>query len=420
MGTVAFAAASTEVIHVGTRALQPILDAAPPHAVIQCDPNHVLVLTAPLRIRQPVTLIGLHARLPGKLGRTMLLVVESPGVSVLDFELSGNAGSVPQDERAPLMAVYAGDFRIERGRFSNSSKDGVMITSGPAKEDVIGGVVRDIVGRGVVRDTVSIGGGEGGPLIRNVLVENVRAYGSELRGAVEVSDGTDNITVRKVYAEGCSYAVDAQDHKKPGQINRNIVIEDVYAVRCKQGVVTNNRRLGHLNLTVRDVTVQDCAVPIRISHTDNLHLSNVRILGESGQNGIALTRDQQQSALIHLQDCRGVTVRDIAVENATRRAPALLFEDCDQTLVDGVSLQGAASNLTHLVCYRLVGPGTFSGLRIGNVFARNFSGAGIMLERVGKKSGTLTDYRVVGNLATVADGIKGARAIVADNLASNP
>ncbi len=411
-----FRPAQAETIFLGDRDLQQVIDAAPPHAVVQCDPNRTLVVSTSIVVRQPLTLVGLRARLPEKLGRTQLLVIKSPGVTVLDFDLTGNAGSIPQDQRAPLMAVFAGDFRIERGRFSNSSKDGVMITCGPDMQDLVGGVVRDIVGHNVTRDTVSIGGGEGGQRVRNVLVDNVRAYGSELRGAVEVSDGSDNITVRKVYAEGCAYAVDVQDHKKPGQINRNILIEDVYAVRCKQGIVTNNRRLGHLNLTIRDVTVQDCAEPLRISHTENLQLSNIRILGEGGQGGIALTRTQLDAPLLHLLDCRGVTVRDVVVENTTRRAPALLLEDCNEVLVDGARVQGAKTQLTHAVSYRLTTSETFSGLRIANVLARNLTGAGIALERVGKKPGTLTDYRIVGNLATVADDIKGARGTVADNL----
>src|SRR6185369_8540779 len=103
----------------------------------------------------------------------------------------------------------------------NSSKDGVMIDGDGSKdEDIVGGGVRDIVGRGVVRDTVSISGSSGhGRKIRNVLVDNVRCYNSRLRGAVEVSDGTDNITVRKVYAEDAVYALDVQDHKEPGQSN---------------------------------------------------------------------------------------------------------------------------------------------------------------------------------------------------------
>src|ERR1041385_1235654 len=322
-----------------------------------------------------------------------------------DFELVGNGDSVPQKERAPLMAIYAGDFRVERGRFINSSKDGVMIDGdGPLHEDLVGGVVRDIVGRGVVRDVVSISGSSGhGWKIRNVLVDNVRCYDSRLRGAVEVSDGTDNITVRKVYAESAVYGLDVQDHKEPGQSNRNVVIEDVYAVNCKHAIRTANSRKGHNNLTVRDITARQCTIPIQISHTENVHLSNVRILDhESGKPPIQML------------DCRGVSVRDVVVQNALIKGAALQMENCDETLVDGFSLRGQTNSLASAVCFRLTAKATFSGLRISNRSARDVTDAGIVLET--KKDGKLTDYLITGNLATVKDGIKGERAIIANNL----
>src|SRR4029453_17450901 len=208
---------------------------------------------------------------------------------------------------APLLVVGAGDFRIERGHFINSSKDGVMIDADTLKdEDIVGGIGRDIVGRGVVRDTVSISGSSGqGRRIRNVLVDNVRCYDSRLRGAVEVSDGTDNITVRKVYAESAVYALDGQDHNQPDQSNRNVVIEDVFAVRCRHAIRTANTRKGHANLTVRDITARQCTVPVQISHTENIHLSNVRI-----------TDHDSGKPPVQLQDCHGVVVRDVLVENA--------------------------------------------------------------------------------------------------------
>jgi hypothetical protein len=59
---------------------------------------------------------------------------------------------------------------------------------------------------------------------------------------------------------------------------------------------------------------------------------------------------------------------------------------------------------------------TFSGLRISNVSARNVTEFGIVLEAIGKLKGTLTDYLVTGNLATVDDRIKGERGRVTDNL----
>jgi len=238
-----------------------------------------------------------------------------------------------------------------------------------------------------------------------VLVDNVRCYDSRLRGAVEVSDGTDNITVRKVYAESAVYAIDVQDHSQPGQSNRNVVVEDVYAVRCKHAIRTANKRQGHNNLTVRDITADQCTSPIQISHTDNVILSNVRVLNhESGKPPV------------HIQDCRGVSIRDVTVENTSSKGTALLLENCDAALVDGLSLRGQANGLDNAVCFRITTKEAFSGLRIRNVSARGVTGAGIVLETGGKQPGTLTDYLITGNLATVQDRIKGERAIIANNL----
>ena len=402
----AWAQNATGPIRVNGKDLQGILDRAPAHAVIECDPNHTFTWTQPIVLRKPVTVVGLHAQLPPKLGKVSLVVIEAKGVSFLDFELKGNADSVDQADRAPLMVVHAGEFRIERGTFLNSSKDGVMIDGdGPQNEDVVGGVVRDIIGRNVQRDTVSISGGNSGHRIRNVLVDNVRCYNSQRRGAVEVSDGTDNITVRKVYAEGSIYAVDVQDHKRPKQDNRNIVVEDVFAVRCKHAIRTSNSKQGHTNLTVRDITAQACLSPIQISRTANVHVSNVRISEHDGDISPVL-----------LQDCHGVTLRDVTIESRDFKSTAVLLENCDDALVDGVTLRAPPDRVANAVRYRLTtGDRVFSGLRITNVAARTVTEAGIVLESTGKEAGVLSDYRIVGNLATVSDRINGERAILTNN-----
>ena len=386
--------------------LQAAIDWAPSNCIVRCDPNRTFTLATPVTIRKPLTLVGLRARLPEKLGSTPLIIVQAEGVSVTDFELTGNADSVPQSERAPLLVIHASAFRVERGQFLNSSKDGVMIDGDGSKGDIVGGVVRDVVGRGVRRDVVSISGSDGnGRLIRNVLVDNVRCYDSAHRGAVEVSDGTDNITVRKVYAESAVYAIDVQDHNKPGQSNRNVVVEDVYALHCKHALRTANTRKGHANLTVRDITARECAIPVQISHTENLHLSNVRVLDhESGKPPI------------HIEDCHGVTVRDVLVENAVVKGAAILLQNCGEAFVDGFTVRGQNNNVAEAVCFRITTKETFSGLRISNVSARGLTEAGIVLEAAGKQTGTLTDYVITGNLATVVDRIKGERGVVSNNL----
>ena len=401
------AAETGDIIFAHAGDLQQVIDTAPSNSIVRCDPNRRMVLSTPVTIRKPLTLLGLRARLPEKLGGTSLVLIEAKGVSVLDFELTGNADSVPQSERAPLIVVHAGDFRIERGVFLNSSKDGVMIDGDALKdEDLVGGVVRDIVGRGVRRDVVSISGSSGnGRRIRNVLVDNIRCYDSEFRGAVEVSDGTDNITVRKVYAESAVYALDVQDHNKPLQGNRNVVIEDVYAVRCKHAIRTANTRKGHGNLTMRDIIAEQCIIPVQVSHTENVTLSNLRVLDHSSGK-----------PPVQIQDCHGVAVRDVLAQNINLKGPAVLFLNCTDVTMDGFTLRGQSNALASAVCFRIANNGAFSGLRISNVSARDVSEAGIVLEATGKQKGTLTDYSISGNLTTVVDQIRGLRGAVANNL----
>ncbi len=401
----ATAAGRGETIYAGARDLQKVIDAAPPHAEIVCDFNHRVTLSTPIKINKPLTLRGLNARLPEKLGKTPLVEVLSKGVTISDFELTGNVDSVPQKEREALLIVAAGDFRIENGRFNDATKDGIMIDGDIlAAGDIVGGVVRDIVGRRVARDVVSIsGGGHKGFKIRNVLVDNVRGYESSHRGTVEVSDGAENITVRKVYAEKSVYAIDVQDHKQPSQINRHVVIEDVYAVGCKYALRTDNRPLGHSYLTIRDITAKQCAEPLRILNTDNLTLANVHILDHQGPG-----------QPVYIRNCNRVSVRDVTIENSTHQGPAMLLEDCDGALVDGVRVTGAPK-LASAVCYRLATAKAYSALRIANVFAPEVTDAGIVLEAADKQA-TLADYMVSGNLARVADRIQGKRALRANNL----
>jgi hypothetical protein len=216
---------------------------------------------------------------------------------------------------------------------------------------------------------------------------------------------TDNITVRKVYAESAVYAIDVQDHNQPGQANRNVVLEDIYAVRCKHALRTANSHKGHVNLTVRDITAEQCAIPVQISHTENVNLGNVRVLDPAGGK-----------PPIQITDCHGVSIRDVLVQNATIKGPALLLQNCDENVVDGFNVRGQTNKLESAICFRLTRQETFSGLRISNVSVRDVTEAGIVLEATGKQKGTLTDYLVTGNLATVQDKIQGRHAVVTNNL----
>ncbi|MEI9865042.1 MAG: hypothetical protein WDN00_10905 [Limisphaerales bacterium] len=146
------ASASPQIIDAATSTdLQQTLDAAPPNSVIVFNPNQQLILSAPLKVNQPLTLRGLNARLPEKLGKSPLVTVTASGVTIEDFQLYGNTESVGQEERAPLIYIQASDFRVQHGLVVNSSRHGIYAAPDQKTDDLYGGVIRDIVGRGNAR-----------------------------------------------------------------------------------------------------------------------------------------------------------------------------------------------------------------------------------------------------------------------------
>ena len=286
--------------------LQQVVDRAAAGSVVECDVRNQRTLTAPLLIRKPLTLRGLNARLPEKLARTSLIVVEAEGVTLEGLELHGNYDSVSQKDRAPLIKIHAGNFRLERCRFYDSTKDGVEITPKPNGGDIVGGIVRDIKGFRIGRDAVSISGGNRGEKVRDVVVENVSLRKGYHRGAVEVSDGTDNIRVRDVYAEDCTYAIDVQDHGRESAANTNVLVENVEAVRCRHIIRTANSPRAHANLTLKSLTGRDCRAPVRISHTANVLIDGLKILRHA----------DGKEPPIDFKGCTGVTVTNARIQTA--------------------------------------------------------------------------------------------------------
>ncbi len=249
--------------------------------------------------------------------------------------------------------------------------------------------------------------GDQGLTVHNVLIENIRCYDSSLRGAVNIKDGNDNITIRDIYASNSVYAVDIQDHKKPGETNRNITVENVYAVKCRHAVRTNNRDLGHQNLTIRNVTAEQCAIPLRLSNTEHLTLDNVRVLDHQ------ISEEPYPPILIY--NCQGVFVRDVVVKNSNYAGPTLSLVDSGDAVIDGFTLQGQSNALTSGVSYLITTNAAFSGLRISHVSARNLKNGGIVLESKNAQ-GTLSDYLISENLAEVVDHIHGSNGLIANNV----
>jgi hypothetical protein len=318
----------------GQADLQVLLDKVPQGAVVVCEGAEPLVVTRTLTISRPMTLRGLKATLPDKLGNTVVLVVEAKGVTLTDLEMHGNYDSVSQEDRAPFIHIKAGEFRVERCRFWDGTKDGVNVTPDDGAGDVVGGVIRDIEGFRMGRDVVSLSGGCGGQRIRSVTVENVGLKKSYFRGAVEVSDGSDSITVRHIHAEDAVYAVDVQDHgallkgrRKPSAPNTNIVVEDVTAVGCKHAIRTANGPLGHARLTLRDCTARNCREPVLVSNTTHVRIENLNIVNEPAA----------ETPRITLRRCDDVELRNVRIVGLKDGAQAVEEGDSTNVRIEGLT-----------------------------------------------------------------------------------
>jgi len=392
-----------QLIFTGGNNLQHVIDSAPNHSTIICNSNRQLTVAVPITISKPLMLKGLNAKLPDNLGKTSIIEVKSEGVTITDFVLRGNATTVSQKERAALITIYTGGFCIKRGLIENSSKDGIEVDRREFPTLVDGGVIRDVVGRGCVRDVISLGVPAGPePHVKNILLENIRGYDSSLRGPVEISDGCQNVTVRKIYAENCSYAIDIQDHNKQ-EINHNILINDVYALRCTRAIRTANHPNGHSKLTLVNITAEHCEKALYIHNTNNVNIQNIRILGYNGEE-----------PAMSLANCNDITVRDVSLIDCASRKAGIFVENCVDMTIDGVRLRNS-ENLSGGVVYRLSEDRNFGNLIITNVCAKNVNNTGIVLEK--KDIGaTLSGYIISNNIAMIIDGIKDLNGLVINNI----
>ena len=407
------ASAQGATISVDASDLQQEIDRAPPHSVLMVDPSQQVEITETIRVDKPLTLVGLNMRLQPGLAKTPILEVLAEDVRIRDFLLEGNGDSVEQTDRAPLILVRRGRFRIEDGQTNNSAKDGVMITPAQEYGDIEHGVIRNLTARDTIRDVVSIGGrGHEGLYVRHLVVQNIRSYRSELRGPVEVSDGSEHITVRDIYAESSMYGVDVQDHSRPGMVNRHILIDGVQVRDCVTAIRTANRDFGHDGLMIRNVSGADFRSegqwsPVHVRNTRNVLIENVQLAG-----------GPQTRPWVFVQNSDNVTVRNLTLVEAGTDGPALVLEDVDNALVDNVVVTGEKQPKRG-VEYRIIADGAFGGLRIRNVVAPKALEAGIVVENR-SQSGRLDSYAITDNIATVAVESATPMGIVERNLSMLP
>ena len=397
------------VIPIDAADLQQAVRAAPPHAVLVADRATEVEVSKTVQVDKPLVLAGLNMRLRPGLGKVPILEVLSENVHIRDFRLVGNGDSVEQADRAPLILVRRGRFVIENGQTDNSAKDGVMITPAAEFGNIEHGVVRNLTGRDTIRDIVSIGGrGHEGLFVRHLVVENIRSYGSRLRGPVEVSDGSEHITVRDVYAESSFYGVDVQDHSSPGMVNRHVLIDGVQVRDCVTAIRTANRDFGHDGLTIRNVTGTDFRSdrrwsPLHVRNTSNVVIENVLLRG-----------GPTDRPWVFVENVRNLTLRNVTVIGAAHDGAAIALLDPDTALLDNLVISGDVQPRKGLevllASSRRLGP-----LRISNLIMPAALDVGITVSRT-PAAGGLDTLVMTDNLAAVRVDEDAARRVWDRNL----
>lgn len=373
--------------------LQGAIDAAAAGGLVLADPNRRIIIEQTIRVDKPLTITGLHAQLLDGLDNAPILRVTADGFRLNNFHLVGNRHTVDHANRASLVVIEASDFIVEQGTIEQSSEHGIEISA--AGKHAENGVVRDIIGHDMGRDHISLQGtGEAGFFVKNVVVERIRAYGSETRGALEVADGNENITVRDIYAEDCRYGVDFQDHVKQGmgQTNLRVSIEKVFVRRCSHAVRSATAAgMGHRFLTLRDISGMEwidgsdggkMAQPIVINHTDNVLIENVDLMGA----GESIYTD------LLILNSNNVRIRNLVVDELSVYREAILVENCSDVLIDDAYINASARQEGQDVAvrYRLNDEGHYENLRIRDLRAKG-SAERIVLEAV-EPIGEYRDY----------------------------
>lgn len=178
---------------------------------------------------------------------------------------------------------------------------------------------RDIFGDHVRRDCVSIVSAQ------QILLDNIHADNSVLRGAFEFSDNTYDAVARNIYASNCAYVFDIDIHGVT-QNNGNILIDGVYSdsnhvvcntlgnaicfniafrnfyIRNTQGNLDYaDQNFGgdiHLDSHVNGITLDNInflnrlhtKTLIYLGHVDNVLLNNIRV-SDTAKNRIIYVRD---------------------------------------------------------------------------------------------------------------------------------
>eukprot|EP00189_Rhodosorus_marinus_P004428 CAMPEP_0113964236 /NCGR_PEP_ID=MMETSP0011_2-20120614/7015_1 /TAXON_ID=101924 /ORGANISM="Rhodosorus marinus" /LENGTH=320 /DNA_ID=CAMNT_0000976491 /DNA_START=97 /DNA_END=1060 /DNA_ORIENTATION=- /assembly_acc=CAM_ASM_000156 len=287
------------------------IETAEPFSELHGDGKCTWYVAKPIKVLVPLTIRKIRVVLKSSKGIPLIKIL-ARSVTMTDFELVGNKHLVAGTAREALLQVFKSSFHIARGTFRNSTKDGVQVRPTAGGFPITGGLLRDLVGRHNNRDLVSLTTADGGSgVTRNVVVENVRAYGSRDRGAVEISDGVEDMFVRSVYAENCFYAVSIQDHGVSKlEAIRRVFVSNIVAVRSSFAVVSQVQSIRHGDVSISRVIAKDCEKALELQNLDWVRVDDVRVIAPS-----------TTGYPFEVKNCKDIKIRDVpSLEGAKQKA----------------------------------------------------------------------------------------------------
>ncbi|KAJ8906836.1 hypothetical protein NDN08_003322 [Rhodosorus marinus] len=334
LAVIAVATSCADVIPLDCdKPLKTQIEGAPIHSELVAYDSCVWMVDETIRVRNPVTIRGVTARLPDGLGNAPLLEVRTEGFTMTDFEFIGNIESVEFEDRESLVAVAMGGFHIERGVLRSSSQHGILVRPmGFHKHDIVGGVLRDLAGYGNRRDLVSITSMRQGEYIsRNIVAENLRAYNQWERGTIEVTDGAKDVYISNVYAENCFYAVDIQDHDEGNDeslahVNR-VFVSNVIAMNCTWAIHSETFVAGHSDISISGVVATDCMNAVLLDRINRLTLTDVKVV--NGRN---------ESTQVDIAHAKYVNMRELSFAGGVGESSAITLRQSEKVRVQDVTL----------------------------------------------------------------------------------
>ncbi|KAJ8906832.1 hypothetical protein NDN08_003318 [Rhodosorus marinus] len=341
--------------------LKTQIDNAPAGAYLLSDGSCTWNVRYTIMVRKPITLRGVKAKLVEGIGGRPLMKVFAERFYLSDFVFIGNRQSVEQSQRASLLYISQGGFRVRRGSFINSTRDGVSVypdRSVKNPKPIVGGDIRHIIGDGNVRDVVSLStAGDGRISTSNIKVRNVTAFDCSKKGAVEVSDGVHNIDIRDISAARCIYGISIQDHGRSGfETNTQIQISNVTVVDSLYGVLSETSTNEHSNISITGVKLVRCHNAMLLKNIQQLEVDDVQIFWAR----------KAAETQIDVQDCSGLTVRKLTFDSGGSTDTAIRIAGSKDVTFDGLRIASRFKSLYGITFYRTSFDG-LSSLRVFNM-----------------------------------------------------